>query len=93
MVSVTVFAEFALLLLGAALAGLVAVRLKQPVLIAYMLVGIAVGPAGLGLVSAHDQIELLAQVGVTVLLFLVGLKLDITHVRHIGPVALATGLG
>jgi hypothetical protein len=36
-------------------------------------------------VSAHDQIDLLAQVGITVLLFLVGLKLDLQHVRHIGP--------
>jgi len=32
-------------------------------------------------------------VGVAVLLFAVGLKLDLHHVRHIGPVALATGLG
>lgn len=87
------FAEFALLLLVCALAGAVFVRLRQPVLIAYIVVGIAVGPAGFGLVTAHDQIDLLAQVGVAVLLFAVGLKLDLHHVRHIGPVALATGLG
>jgi Kef-type K+ transport system membrane component KefB len=87
------FGEFALLLLVCALAGAVFVRLRQPVLIAYIVVGIAVGPAVLGLVSAHDQIDLLAQVGVAVLLFAVGLKLDLQHVRHIGPVALATGLG
>ncbi|HQU90157.1 MAG TPA: cation:proton antiporter, partial [Denitromonas sp.] len=71
----------------------VAVRLRQPVLIAYIVVGIAVGPAGLALVKSHDQIDLLAQIGIAVLLFLVGLKLDLQHVRHIGPVALATGLG
>ena len=76
-----------------ALAGAVFVRLRQPVLIAYIVVGIAVGPAGFGLVTAHDQIDLLAQVGVAVLLFAVGLKLDLHHIRHIGPVALATGLG
>lgn len=87
------FTEIALLLLICALAGAVFVRLRQPVLIAYIVVGIAVGPAVLGLVQAHDQIDLLAQVGVAVLLFAVGLKLDLQHVRHIGPVALATGLG
>ena len=87
------FAEFALLLLVCALAGAAFVRLRQPVLIAYIFVGIAVGPAGFGLVTAHDQIDLLAQVGVAVLLFAVGLKLDLHHIRHIGPVALATGLG
>jgi len=52
-----------------------------------------VGPAVLGLVGAQDEIDLLAQVGVAVLLFVVGLKLDLRHVRQIGPVALATGLG
>ncbi|MGF1545928.1 MAG: cation:proton antiporter [Thiotrichales bacterium] len=87
------FAELALLLIIAAVVGAAAVRLRQPVLIAYIVVGIAVGPAGFSLVTAHDQINLLAQVGVAVLLFLVGLKLDLQHVRHIGPVAVATGLG
>jgi len=67
--------------------------LRQPVLIAYIVVGIVVGPAVLGIVHAHEQIELLAQIGVSVLLFVVGLKLDLKHIRHIGPVAVATGLG
>ena len=87
------FMEMAMLLGLTTMAGLVAVKLRQPVLIAYMLVGILVGPAFFGLVRAHDQIDLLAQMGVAVLLFVVGLKLDIKHIRHIGPVALATGLG
>ncbi len=89
----TPFAEFATLLLIAAFVGALFVRLRQPVLIAYIVIGIALGPAGLGWVKAHDQVALLAQIGVTVLLFIVGLKLDLQHVRHIGPVALATGLG
>ncbi len=87
------YAEFALLLLLSAVTAAVFVRLRQPALIAYIAVGIIAGPSVLGLVQAHDQIDLLAQVGVTVLLFVVGLKLDLQHVRHIGPVALATGLG
>lgn len=89
----TPFAEISLLLLISAIIGGVFVKLRQPALIAYIVVGVAVGPAFLGLVSAHEPIELLAKVGVAVLLFVVGLKLDISHVRHIGPVALATGLG
>lgn len=87
------FAEMAALLLLCAGVGAVFVRLRQPVLIAYIVVGILVGPAVFGMVQAHDQVDLLAQIGVAVLLFVVGLKLDIQHVRHIGPVALATGLG
>ncbi|MBK6470101.1 MAG: cation:proton antiporter [Betaproteobacteria bacterium] len=87
------FAEIATLLLACALAGALFVRLKQPALVAYIVVGIVAGPSVLQLVSAHDQVDLLAQVGVVVLLFVVGLKLDLHHVRHLGPVALATGLG
>ncbi|GAB3470118.1 cation:proton antiporter [Azotobacter salinestris] len=89
----SVFSEFSLLLMIAAFAGALFLRLRQPALIAYIVVGILVGPSVLGLVTSHDQIDLLAQVGVTVLLFVVGLKLDLQHIRHIGPVALATGLG
>lgn len=87
------FGEFSLLLIISAFAGGVALLLRQPVLIAYIVVGIVAGPAVLGIVHAHEQIELLAQIGVCVLLFVVGLKLDLKHIRHIGPVALATGLG
>ena len=87
------FAELALLMLIAAVTGAIAVKLRQPVLIAYIVVGIAVGPAGAELVRSHDQIDVLAQMGISVLLFVVGLKLDLTRVRDIGPVALATGLG
>jgi len=88
-----VFSEFALLLLICAVAGSLSLWLRQPALIAYILVGVVAGPAGFGLVTSQNQIDLLAQVGVAVLLFVVGLKLDLRHVRQIGPVALATGLG
>jgi len=45
------------------------------------------------LVASHDQIELLAKIGIAILLFIVGLKLDLHLIRTMGPVALATGLG
>ena len=58
---------------------------------AYIAVGILVGPA-LGLVTATEQVSLLAEVGIAVLLFLVGLKLDLHLIRTTGPVALVAGL-
>jgi Kef-type K+ transport system membrane component KefB len=88
-----VFTEFALILLVSAVAGVIGLSLRQPVIIAYIAVGILVGPSALGLVSSEAEIHLLAQVGISVLLFLVGLKLDFHQVRQLGPVALATGLG
>lgn len=80
--------------LGLALAGgLLAKLLRQPVIVAYIVVGVLGGPAFLGLVSAEDEIKLLAKLGIAILLFLVGLKLDIHLIRAIGPVALITGAG
>ena len=87
------FFEFTALLALSAVLGFIAIRLKQPLLIAFILVGILVGPAVFGWVQSLDKIDLLAQLGVTILLFVVGLKLDPKLVRHLGPVALATGLG
>jgi len=85
--------EITLLLFATSIIGLIALRLKQPIIVAYILIGIVAGPAVLDWVSAHEPMELLAEIGVTMLLFVVGLKLDINLVRKLGPVALATGLG
>jgi len=89
----TVYYEFALLLLVAAVGGMIALRLRQPLIVAFIVVGIALGPSGLDWVTAHEEVNLLAQIGVTVLLFVVGLKLDLNMVKNVGLVALATGLG
>ncbi|BAU50202.1 sodium/hydrogen exchanger [Sulfurifustis variabilis] len=88
-----VFYEFAALLLIAVAVGALALRLRQPLIVAFIAVGILVGPAGFGLVTAHDPIALLATLGIALLLFVVGLKLDLHLIRTLGPVALATGLG
>lgn len=89
----TIYHQFALLLAVAAIFGAIALRLRQPQLVAFIVVGILLGPSAQGWVTAHDQVDLLAQIGVTVLLFVVGLKLDMHAVRSVGPVALATGIG
>ena len=79
------FGEFALLLLICAVAGAVFVRLRQPLVIGFIAVGILAGPSGWHWIQGRrDQIHLLAQVGVAVLLFVVGLELDLHHIRHLG---------
>jgi Kef-type K+ transport system membrane component KefB len=87
------FVVFALVLAMAAFGGLAAARFRQPVIVAFIGIGILVGPVGLGWVVGDEPIELFAKLGIALLLFLVGLKLDIHLVRSTGPVALATGLG
>ncbi|GAA2429705.1 cation:proton antiporter family protein [Streptomyces macrosporus] len=82
----------AVLALTAAM-GLLAVRLRQPLIVAFIGVGILVGPTGTGWVESQGTVDLLARLGISVLLFLVGLRLDLHLVRTTGTVALATGLG
>jgi len=87
------FTEIAALLLVAAVIGAICVRLRQPLIVAFIVVGILVGPSVLGWVSTDDQVDLLAKLGIALLLFVVGLKLDLHIVRTMGSVALAAGLG
>lgn len=88
-----IFTEIAVLLLVAAAVGALGLRLRQPLIVAFIAVGILVGPSGLAWLSANDQVDLLAKFGIALLLFIVGLKLDLHIIRTMGPVALATGLG
>lgn len=88
-----VFTEMAVLLLLAVGVGALGVRLRQPLIVAFIAVGILLGPSVLGWVSANDRVDLLAKLGITLLLFVVGLKLDLHIIRTMGFVALATGLG
>ena len=87
------FQTLTLVLALAAVVGLAARWLRQPLIVAFIGVGIAVGPVGFGWVDGGGEIKLLAEVGIAILLFLVGLKLDLRLLRSSGPVALATGLG
>jgi Kef-type K+ transport system membrane component KefB len=73
--------------------GALALRLRQPLILAFIVVGVLEGPAVLGWVTAADQIDLLAKIGIALLLFVVGLKLDLRLIRTLGPLALAAGLG
>ena len=85
--------EIAIILGLATLLSVVGQKLRQPLIIMFLAAGILAGPAGLGIIQSYEQIDLLATVGIAVLLFIVGLKLDLHLIRTTGPVALATGLG
>ncbi|HUG62820.1 MAG TPA: cation:proton antiporter [Methylomirabilota bacterium] len=89
----SVFNEVAVLLVLAAATGFVGLLLHQPLIVSFIAVGIFAGPSGLDVVRSNDQIELLSQLGIAVLLFLVGIKLDVKLIRTLGTVSLATGLG
>ncbi|HEX5765854.1 MAG TPA: cation:proton antiporter, partial [Woeseiaceae bacterium] len=83
------FYEIAALVLLAAAGGLLGLMLRQPLVVSFIGVGILAGPDVLGLATSTEYISLMAEISIAVLLFLVGLKLDIKLVSTLGPVALA----
>lgn len=89
----TPFIEIAAILSLATVIGIVGQKLRQPLIIMFLITGILAGPSFFSLIKSYQQIELLAHIGIALLLFIVGLKLDLNLIRSTGPVALATGLG
>ncbi|MCS6812279.1 MAG: cation:proton antiporter [Cyanobacteria bacterium] len=78
-------------LTAAAIGGLVAALFRQPVLLGYLLGGIVVGPAGLGLIKELVQVETLAQLGVAFLLFALGVEFSLGELQKVRRIALGGG--
>jgi CPA2 family monovalent cation:H+ antiporter-2 len=73
--------EIGVLLLGAVFAGWIARRAGLPAIIGYLALGIIVSPFTPGYVADHDQLQLLADLGVVLLLFEVGIEVDLLRIR------------
>lgn len=67
--------------------------LKQPLIVGYILTGILVGPYALNVLHSTEHIELFSKMGITILLFLVGLSLNPSVIKEVGKVSLITGIG
>ena len=87
------FYEITSLLVLAAAVGAASLLLRQPMIVSFIAVGVLAGPSVLDIVQSREKVQLLADLGVALLLFLVGLKLDLKLIRSMGLVSLATGLG
>ncbi|ASQ91689.1 sodium:proton exchanger [Prosthecochloris sp. GSB1] len=87
------FYEITALLVLAAALGFLSLLLRQPMIVSFIAVGVLAGPSLLDIVQSQEYIDLMAELGIALLLFLVGLKLDLSLVRSLGLVSLATGLG
>ena len=67
--------EIVLIFAGAAILSTLFLYLKQPIILAYIVLGIAAGPWGFGLIDNAEHIEKLSHIGIILLLFLIGLNL------------------
>jgi len=85
-------ADFAIIMGAALVGGLVAYRLKLPVLLGYLVAGILIGPYSFGLVKNVDLIETMATIGVVLLLFTLGMEFSLGDLKRVGKIGLAGGI-
>lgn len=82
-------ADIVIVVLAALIGGIIAQRLKQPPILGYILAGIVIGPntGGISISDSHD-IELLAEIGVALLLFALGLEYSLKQLQPVRAIAL-----
>ena len=66
--------------------------LRQPLLLGYILAGVAIGPVGLGLITDHADITTIAEIGLILLLFMIGLEIDVRAMLEAGRKVIIPGL-
>jgi Kef-type K+ transport system membrane component KefB len=76
---------------AAALLALVGWRLRQPLILAYLVTGVIIGPVGLNWVSNPASIATVAEIGLILLLFIIGLEIDLKKLATAGAPVLVTG--
>jgi monovalent cation:H+ antiporter-2, CPA2 family len=87
----TLIVEMVTILGAATTVGYLANRLKQPVLLGYLLGGMMVGPTGLKLISLDNNIETLSHIGVALLLFTLGIEFSIKELLKVRKIAFGGG--
>ncbi len=85
-------ADIAIIVSAGFLGGLVAQQLKQPLILGYIAAGVLLGPVtGGALISDPHDIELLAEIGIALLLFALGIEFSLKELRPVRSVALVGG--
>ena len=90
---VALFNEFALVFMLIFALSYIVARFKQPTLIAYIIGGILLGPLFFNLLSSTLYYEVLSHIGISFLLFIVGLHLNPKLIKEVGLPSLVTGIG
>ncbi len=89
----SIFLELTVVIFLAAVLSIIFRFLKQPSILAFIVTGVIVGPVGLFNFHSHELMQSLASIGITLLLFMIGLELNIKELKSVGKVALLAGVG
>lgn len=90
--STTLIIDIVIIISASFLFGIFAHKLKQSVILAYITVGVLVGPHGLGLVSKIGEINSLAEIGVALLMFIIGIEFKFSNIGNIWKVIIFGGV-
>jgi len=82
----------AIVVLAAVICGMAMTRLRQPAIVGYILAGVILGPSGLEFVANRDQVQILAELGVLLLLYFIGMELSLRSFRRMWRIAVFTTL-
>ena len=91
--------DFTIIMIAASIMAMISYKLKQPMVIGYIIAGMIIGPftPPFSLISNFDVLNLFAEIGVILLLFVVGMEFPIEKLRKIGKkalvIAFSEGLG
>ncbi|HUW43454.1 MAG TPA: cation:proton antiporter [Bacillota bacterium] len=88
-----VFIQISFIILVVLAVAFVMRLLKQPLIVAYILSGIIVGPYFLGILPGVEAVKTFSEIGIALLLFIVGLHLTPKVIKEVGKISLLTGLG
>ncbi len=87
-----VFTELSLVIVIAATVAMIMRFLRQPLIMGYILTGIVVGPSVLKIVQSKDAFETFSEIGIALLLFIIGLELSAAVVKRLGKPVILTAL-
>ena len=85
--------DIGLSVLAATVLGLIAHWLRQPIILGYLLAGALVGPVGFKLVHEEHSVEIISEIGLVLLLFIIGLEMNLKALLASGKQLLVTGFG
>jgi Kef-type K+ transport system membrane component KefB len=87
-----VFIELSVVLVIAAIVATIMRLFRQPMIMGYIITGIVVGPGLLNLVSNRQAFDTFSDIGIALLLFIIGLELNVTMIRKLGKTVALTAL-
>ncbi|MBE7636674.1 hypothetical protein GUA87_07435 [Sneathiella sp. P13V-1] len=84
--------DIGICLFVASVIGIVAVRVGMPSIAAFLIAGILVGPIGFGLITEPKNIDTIAELGFILLLFMIGLEIDVRKIMSSGKIIIISGV-